>query len=553
MKRPWEETQQPQPQPHTILIVGAGFGGLSTALRLLQHKQSPQSSGSSISRSSSSDTTPPSQLHRIVLLDAGDTFTIGGLWQFVWTGRIPHLRHVTFDLRLAEAQLQAQASKAATTTTVLETQWNTRVVQWDPVARHVVVVKHDEASPSGNLKEEEEEDETTTTPKPNEETTIITYDTIVWATGAVTNPGRIPGMSNYINICTYGMVERQRQQLQTFLDKVQNAIGSNSYETTTASTTKAAAAPPPLFIFCLAVSQCPYKCPVAPFEVVCLVDAALRQRRVREACRIVLTCPVAWPMPVASRPAFEKILAQRNIEYHGNWTVARVEPRDDEPCPAAVVYYQEAGIAPLTVDLLWTMYPIEAPAVIRQAMPAQHVQDGFVNIEKNHRCTHRIPGLDAVYAIGDCCRVAVTDDYIMPKAGEFAWKMGRSVADDILRVTHPTTDRTGECIAELGLGQGIVVQNDFSAMMTLPSLDDDDDVAAFHRMQVDVVDDCDAKKMDWVNSYVRQIFGEEYCLSLSRLGLLDQKVDAPTTTTDEEKKPNGRNAVKDSVDDKVVT
>ena len=83
-------------------------------------------------------------------------------------------------------------------------------------------------------------------------------------------------------------------------------------------------------------------------------------------------------------------------------------------------------------------------------------------------------------------------------------------------------------------------------MMAMAASDAD---AVLHKMQVEVVEDCDAKKINWVNSYLRQIFGEEYCLSLSQLGLVKEEGAAVRTTIDE-KETHG--TLKD-VDDKVAT
>jgi len=81
------------------------------------------------------------------------------------------------------------------------------------------------------------------------------------------------------------------------------------------------------YTVCVAIGACPYECPVAPFEVACLIDARLRRHGVRDRCRIVLTCPVPWPMPEASRSAFATVLSERGIEYRGDHTVTRIEPR----------------------------------------------------------------------------------------------------------------------------------------------------------------------------------------------------------------------------------
>ena len=269
----------------------------------------------------------------------------------------------------------------------------------------------------------------------------------------------------------------------------------------------------------------------------------------------------------------------RRSHRHEDRTAPRRREGDGSHPPSAIVHYKVGGngrgdddgtvIAPLLVDLLWTIYPIEAPEFIRRAIP-EHIRDGFIDVED--KFTNLISSsssssgsLPRSYAIGDCCRVSMVRDggdddddddddaasWTLPKAGEFAWKMGMSVADDILRVEDASIDRTGECIAELGLGRGIVVRNDFTGMMTVTSdgtamtsssssISSSDPTsspaaAANHRMHVEMVQDYDAKKMHWVNSYLRRIFGEGYCLSLRTLLLNNggEKDGGTTTTTTE--------------------
>jgi len=430
-----------------VLIVGAGFGGLSTALCLGSKKDDQDNH------------------MRVLLLDASDKFTIGGLWQFVWTDRLL-LNQITFHLN--DAQLPDN----------VELRTNATVTAWDTTQKQVTL----------------------------QDGSVVAYtDSIVIACGVVPVPEDMPGMKeSCINICSFGTVERQRLEAQTFLERASSA---------SAGTTKAT--------FCLAIGQCPYKCPVAPFELTCLLEERARNMGVRDHCRFVISCPVDWPMPASTKKTFLKVLKERHIEFLGEHAIERMvvaaaddEEQDDNQHSIeatsssgnkVMIHYSNGN--ELKADLVWGIHPLKAPEFVRNALPNDMFVNGSVDIQD---LSHRV--LPHTYVIGDCSRVAAPTDasLIVPKAGEFAWKMGRTVADEILkkRDEEKYHDRTGRCIAELGEQQGITVENDFSAVLS---------GAGSHHVKVELTDCSQKLKIDWVNSYLSQIFGDAKTFSLDDL------------------------------------
>jgi len=434
---PTNNSSSNQEKKKIVVIVGAGFGGLSTALRL--------ASDGGV---------------KVILLDSNDTFTIGGLWQFVWTNRLT-LDQVTFDLR--EAQFHPAAAAA------VELRCNATVVHWDTTQKCVT------------LKDE----------------TVLQYDDIVIACGVSPNAEQIPGMTtNCVNICSFGTVERQKEEARVFLEKAARAKDNN-----------------PKITFCLAIGAVPYKCPVAPFELTCLLEEQAVQAGVRDQCRFIITCPTDWPMPPSTKDTFVKVLSERGVEFRGDHVVERIDlsgenhgkdDDDNDNDTTQIVRFQ--GKEASTADLIWGIHPLQVPAFVREALPESLFVNGSVNIEDSR--THCVQ--PHVYAIGDCCRVAAPNDssLLVPKAGEFAWKQGLAVADAILGKAEPFSDRTGRCIAELGKQQGITVENDFSAVLA---------GSGAHQVKVDITDCSQKLKIDWVNGYLRQIFGESKQFSMEDL------------------------------------
>ena len=163
----------------------------------------------------------------------------------------------------------------------------------------------------------------------------------------------------------------------------------------------------------------------------------------------------------------------------------------------------------LEATLLWSVYPIRAPDFVREAIPTN--RKGFVTVQ--NKTTNTIPNLENAFVIGDCSSVSFMDKIAailpqsfdrpaLPKNGEFAWKMGVSVADALANKEQPIADRKGSCIAETGHDKGLRVTPDFSAVCSDPDVLEPTIV-------VEAVDRAEQGKLAWVNSYLFKIFGDK--------------------------------------------
>jgi len=358
-----------------------------------------------------------------MLVDIKDQFTIGGLWQFVWTDR---LTMDQIDFPLKDANLPG-----------IDVRLKTRITTWNVDKKQVVL----------------------------EDGSFIAYDHIVMACGIVPDPKSIPGIEKHVNICSFDTVPRQQQEAHELLEKAKTCKET----------------------FVLAIGDVPYKCPPAPFELTFMLDEMLTKAGVRENVRMVVTCPSCWPMPhPRSEEMFIKEMKSRNIEYLPLHEMEKVED--------GKAYFKN-GVT-LDASLLWTVYPIRAPDFVQEALLTN--EKGTITVD--NIVTNTILNVENAHAIGDCCCIKFKDDITVPKAGEFAWKMGVSVADALTSGGAPIVDRLGACVAEIGFGKGIELRSDFSNAIN-KNEDPEFRVGESTRGE--------EEKVDWVNSYLKRIFGDK--------------------------------------------
>jgi len=386
----------------TVLIVGAGFGGLGCARQFVKNGAS--------------------QKFNIILVESTDYFSIGGMWQFVWNSRL-EMKDTIFPLDKADLP-------------GIELLLNTTVKSWSPNDKKVTLEKNTE----------------------------INYDHIVLSPGVVPDPTSIPGIENSVNICSQGHVGKQKQDLEELVAK--------------AKTEKVT--------FCLAIGCNPYKCPPAPYELILLVDEYLRKAGVRDNCRVILTCPVEYSMPSNSKALVLGHLNEQNVEFLPKKELAKVEGK--------ILHFKD-GSDPLEFTTLWSVWPIRAPDFCQESdLPIN--PKGTITVED--KVTNTIANAPGAYIIGDACRVPMGQAGL-PKTGEFAWKMGMSVADAIAGNRQPA-NRAGRCTAEAGFGKGFTLDVNFSDVCNDPE-------NGKPKIDVASVDDGQDKKLAWCNGYLEDIFG----------------------------------------------
>jgi sulfide:quinone oxidoreductase len=200
----------------------------------------------------------------------------------------------------------------------------------------------------------------------------------------------------------------------------------------------------------VAILGLPYKCPPAPYEVLCQLHDHFVKNGTRAAIEMKMLIPGARPVPNPKlSDLLEKVCAERDIELVTNATSVRIDAD-------AKTVTHAAGAT--SFDLFVGVPVHVPPAVVRASKLGQA---GFIAIDTETLAT-TVPD---VYAIGDVTKVPAGDGMV-PKAGAFAEDAARTVVSEILRREGHATERVkfrakGACYVELDGGLVAKVDADY--------------------------------------------------------------------------------------------
>ncbi len=202
----------------------------------------------------------------------------------------------------------------------------------------------------------------------------------------------------------------------------------------------------------IAILGVPYKCPPAPFEMALQLHDYFYQQGVRENTEIRVLSPAPTPLPI-SKEGSETILrlfAERKIEFLPGNQVISIDPSTKQ---AAI---KDRGT--VSYDLFMSVPVHYAPSVVAAS---GLIEQGWIPVNPRNLET-RFPD---VFAVGDITKIPVGTAAV-PKAGAFADRAARAVADEILfRVRGAGSpgnfDGTGTCFLEFGGGMVAKVEANF--------------------------------------------------------------------------------------------
>jgi sulfide:quinone oxidoreductase len=188
----------------------------------------------------------------------------------------------------------------------------------------------------------------------------------------------------------------------------------------------------------------PFKCPPAPFEGAFLLHDLFAERGVRHDVDILMTFPMAAPVPVTKEVSqfFFAELDRRGIEYAPNELVVGLDVGEQ------IALLASGGSVPY--DLFIGIPVHRVPEVVTRSGLAV---DGWVPVDTTNLTTC-FPG---VYALGDVASANC------PKAGVFAERAARVVADDIaarLGDRDPVLPFQGDGTCYVEFGGGMVARID---------------------------------------------------------------------------------------------
>ena len=205
------------------------------------------------------------------------------------------------------------------------------------------------------------------------------------------------------------------------------------------------------------VISTPFKCPAAPYEAALLVDFLMRKRGVREKVNLRFFTVEPQPMPVAGPVVggmIKQMLSERGIEYQPNQKLLSVE------LPSEELVFESGERAKF--DLLFAVPPHRPPTAVTESGLADDV--GWIPVDGRTLRTK----YDDVYAIGDVTTIKLPSGMMLPKAGVFAERQARIVADNMTsEITGDGEirrwDGKGSCFTETGYGKAGYASGEFFA------------------------------------------------------------------------------------------
>lgn len=188
-----------------------------------------------------------------------------------------------------------------------------------------------------------------------------------------------------------------------------------------------------------------YKCPAAPYEAAMLINDDIGRRGLSESTTIDLYAAEPGPLGVAGpdvSAGVRGMVEDLGITYHPEHQVVSV---DDGRLTFANGVTAE-------FDLLAYVPPHRAPTVVQDSGLVD--EGGWVPVDRGTMET----GHPGVYAIGDVTGIPLTMGKPLPKAGVFAEREAKVVAQNIaFEITgqgaKTAFDGHGECFVETGGGK----------------------------------------------------------------------------------------------------
>lgn len=251
---------------------------------------------------------------------------------------------------------------------------------------------------------------------------VLNYDYLIVATGTRTAPEETPGLMDklwYKDIFDFYTVEGA-VALQKFFKSWEGGK------------------------LVMAISELPFKCPVAPIEFVCLADWYFTEIGIRDKVDITFVTPLpgAFTKPIATKMLSE-LLKDKNINVVPEFYIEKIDNDTKE-----LVSYDEQRIP---FDVL-TIVPVNmgSEAIDRSGMGDDL---GFIPTDKE---TLRSKDYENIFVIGDASNIPTS------KAGSVAHFSGEILYENILsaiegRPLKAKFDGHANCYIETGFGKGALI------------------------------------------------------------------------------------------------
>ncbi len=260
-----------------------------------------------------------------------------------------------------------------------------------------------------------------------EEGRILQYDLLIIATGAQTRPEETPGMKDklwYKNIFDFYTIEGALA-LQNFFKSWQGGK------------------------LVMAITELPFKCPVAPIEFVCLAEAFFTKKGMRDKVDITFVTPLpgAFTKPVATKMLSE-LLTEKNIKIVPDFYIEHIDNENKK-----LVSYDGLEVE---FDVL-TIVPMNMGDDMVE-------RSGFgddLNFIPTNKETLQADFAENIFVIGDAANLPTS------KAGSVAHFSGEILFDNIMsfidgRPLLAKFDGHANCYIETGYGKGALIDFNYT-------------------------------------------------------------------------------------------
>jgi sulfide:quinone oxidoreductase len=194
----------------------------------------------------------------------------------------------------------------------------------------------------------------------------------------------------------------------------------------------------------MAITEMPFKCPVAPIEFVCMADDFFRKKGIRDKVEISLVTPLpgAFTKPIATQ-MLSQVLAEKNINIIPDFYIEHIDNEEQK-----LVSYDEKEV------------PFDVLAIVPMNKGAQFIGASglgddldFVPVDKHTLQHGQYPN---IFAIGDAAALPSS------KAGSVAHFESEVLFENFISVINGKPaeakfDGHSNCYIETGRGKGTLI------------------------------------------------------------------------------------------------
>ncbi len=260
-----------------------------------------------------------------------------------------------------------------------------------------------------------------------EDTTTLSYDILIVATGTKIAPEEVEGMKGpkwYQNIFDFYTYEGAK----ALRNKLREWNGGK---------------------LVIHISEMPIKCPVAPLEFAFLADSYFKNKGMRDKVDITFVTPLsgAFTKPKATK-ALHYLLEEKNIKEVVDFDIERVDYKNNK-----IIDYADNEVA---YDLLVTVPPNLGDALLERSGLGDDM-----NYIPTHKATLQTLDNENIFALGDCTNLPAS------KAGSVAHFEAEILTDNILRYINGEElkeefDGHSNCFIETGNNKALLIDFNYN-------------------------------------------------------------------------------------------